>query len=318
MMPEWLEAIGLWEIAALILILLPLLLWALSWRKPEDTESKRATPTPATAGPANRPPCGAGDYYAADPATLRHDVQRYAPEQADKVTALGCLVPHDSHNFSGHVAGAVYGRLQLPQRYLMLCPNHTGTGQRMAMMSEGTWETPLGRARIDRELASELGGWFRMLREDEEAHRHEYGIEVQLPFLQVLQPEFTFVPISVSVGQYEPLVELGEALAKVVSKRMHEVLIVASSNMNHYEADTLTRWKDEKLLESILALDARGLFEGIRKYDVNMCGFASVVVLLTAARWLGAHSAELVRYATTGDITDSKHTVIGYAGVIVR
>jgi len=145
------------------------------------------------------------------------------------------------------------------------------------------------------------------------------GLMVIVHFaLQVLQPEFTFVPISVSVGQYEPLVELGEALAKVVSKRMHEVLIVASSNMNHYEADTLTRWKDEKLLESILALDARGLFEGIRKYDVNMCGFASVVVLLTAARWLGAHSAELVRYATTGDITDSKHTVIGYAGVIVR
>ncbi len=318
---EWLASLGWLEIVAVIIVLGSIFLWIFSlWPERSTPPKGQATSprVPLRVTEALRLSAAAGDFYPGDPVKLRGEVQSYVATGAEKVAALGCLVPHDSYAFSGHVMGAVYGRLKLARRFVILSPNHTGTGQRLAMLSQGAWPTPLGLARIDRELARELGGWFRLLREDPEALRSEQGVEAQLPFLQVLQPDFTFVPVSVSVGQFEPLAELGEALASVLGKRMHEVLIVASSNMNHYEAESTTRWKDEKLLEPLLALDARGLFDGVHKYDVSMCGYAAAVVMLTAAKWLGARSAELVKYGTTGDITGSHHTVVGYAGVIVR
>lgn len=275
-------------------------------------------PAPAKPGPAIRPAVRAGDFYPAEAEALRREVESYLPSGGEKIRALACLVPHDSYIFSGPVAGAVYARLQLPPRFVILCPNHAGKGQPLAIMSEGAWQTPLGEARIDRELASELYSQFRLLREDPEAHRLEHAVEVQLPFLQVMRPDFTFVPISVSVGQYDTLAQLGETLATVVGERMQQVLIVVSSDMNHYESEALTRTKDEKVIEKMLALDPQGTFEAVGKYGVSMCGSSAAIVMLTAAKWMGAQSAELVKYATTGDRTGEHDTVVGYAGVVVR
>lgn len=265
-----------------------------------------------------RHPAVAGRFYPAQPEVLLRDLRSYFAPTGEKIEAAGCVVPHAGYMYSGHVAGAVYARLVLPERFIILCPNHTGRGRPLAIMSEGAWDTPLGQTEIDHELAMDLRDAFPELSEDASAHRAEHALEVQLPFLQALRQKFKFVPIAVGMGSYEPLAELGEAIAGVIAAQDGKVLIIASSDMNHYESDAITRIKDSKAIEPILMLDPRGLFNAVVKEDISMCGYGPAVAMLTAARRLGAKSAELVKYATSGDITGDRDAVVGYAGVIVR
>src|SRR5512142_1697113 len=186
-----------------------------------------------------RPPAVAGRFYPGDPATLLDDVRKFTSAGDHKLQARGCVVPHAGYMYSGHVAGAVFAALQLPRRFLILCPNHTGAGEPLAMYRQGRWRTPLGEVAVDEELAAELQRHCDWLSDDPEAHRSEHALEVQLPFLQAMVGDFTFVPIAVGVGQYEPLAALGEAMARALAGREREVLIVASSDMNHYESDAI-------------------------------------------------------------------------------
>jgi AmmeMemoRadiSam system protein B len=264
-----------------------------------------------------RHPAVAGRFYPGDPAVLLRDVKSYVAAGGEKVSALGCVVPHAGYMYSGHVAGAVYARLKLPRRYVILCPNHTGMGEPLAIMSAGTWRTPLGEARIDQALAEELMRSYHWLAEDAAAHRSEHALEVQLPFLQALQPEFTFVPIALGTANYEVLASLGEAIATVLEAQKEQTLIIASSDMNHYESDAITRVKDGKAIERLLAMDARGLYDVVVREDISMCGFGPAVAMLSAAGRLGAKSADLVKYATSGDISGDRSAVVGYAGIVV-
>jgi MEMO1 family protein len=265
-----------------------------------------------------RHPAVAGRFYPKDRETLQKEIESYIPLKAAAAPALGCIAPHAGYMYSGSVAGAVYANIDLPQRIIVLCPNHTGKGRPLAIMSSGTWDTPLGQAPIDSSLAEALKKRFPLLTEDADAHRREHAIEVELPFLQVRRPDFTFVPIALGTGQFETLEKLGEAVAEVVQAQVESILIAASSDMNHYENDAVTRVKDHKAIEQILALDARGLFETVMREDISMCGFGPTVVMLTAAKRLGATSAELIKYATSGDVSGDREMVVGYAGVVVR
>jgi AmmeMemoRadiSam system protein B len=184
-------------------------------------------------------------------------------------------------------------------------------------MSSGEWKTPLGNARIDSDLATSLKQEFSLLTEDVEAHRAEHAAEVQLPFLQACNPNLTFVPIALGTGQFEVLEALGLAIAEVLAEIGEPVLIIASSDMNHYENDSITRVKDGKALDQILALNPRGLFDVVMKEHISMCGFGPSVVMLTATKQLGAQRARLVKYATSGDISGDRNMVVGYAGVVV-
>jgi AmmeMemoRadiSam system protein B len=268
-----------------------------------------------------RHPAVAGRFYPGDPDQLRQEANSYLSQPGSReqpqVSATGCIAPHAGYMYSGHVAGAVFARVEIPQSCLVLCPNHTGMGQALAMMSEGEWETPLGRVVIDSALAADLKRRFPALQEDSAAHRAEHATEVELPFLQLRQPKLRFVPIALGTGRFEVLEQLGLAVADVIAARKEPVLIVASSDMNHYESDTVTRAKDHRALERILVLDARGLYDVVTQQDISMCGLGPAVAMLTAARKLGARSAELVKYATSGDVSGDRDTVVGYAGVIV-
>ncbi len=264
-----------------------------------------------------RPPAVAGRFYPRDPDDLRADLRSYFPPQQETVQAFGCVVPHAGYMYSGHVAGAVYAKLDLPQRCIVMCPNHTGVGQPLAIMSEGAWETPLGRVPIDSSLAEALKRRFPSLAEDAEAHRAEHAVEVQLPFLQISNPDCTFVPIAVGTSRYEILGALGTAMADVLQVLGAPVLLIASSDMNHYENDAVTRQKDYMAIERILVMDGRGMFDAVMNANISMCGFGPTVAMLTAARRLGATGTELVRYATSGDISNERDRVVGYAGIIV-
>ena len=141
-----------------------------------------------------RHPAVAGRFYPSDPNILLSDVHSYLSPGAAPAPALGCMVPHAGYIYSGPVAGAVYAQLKIPQRIIILCPNHTGKGRPLAIMSNGVWETPLGQVPIDTSLGDALKKEFPLLTEDFEAHRSEHAIEVELPFLQVPPSRFHFRP----------------------------------------------------------------------------------------------------------------------------
>jgi len=266
-----------------------------------------------------RHPAVAGRFYPGDPDDLRAEAQSYLSQstQPAPLKAIGCIAPHAGYMYSGHVAGAVFARIEIPARCIVMCPNHTGVGRALAVMSEGGWETPLGEVPIDAELAHALKQKFPALNEDSAAHRAEHAAEVELPFLQLMQPNLRFVPIALGTSQFEVLEQLGKALAEVIAEQDDPILMVASSDMNHYESDAVTRVKDHRAIERILTLDARGLFDVVTQQGVTMCGFGPAVAMLTAARQLGAKSAELVKYATSGDVSGDREMVVGYAGVVV-
>ncbi|MGA8152047.1 MAG: AmmeMemoRadiSam system protein B [Terriglobales bacterium] len=265
-----------------------------------------------------RLPAVAGRFYPGARQVLLDEVSSYLSGAEKSQAALGCIAPHAGYMYSGSVAGAVYASLEVPPRCIILCPNHTGRGRPLAIMSQGGWETPLGTVQIDASLANTLKEQFPFLTEDADAHRSEHAIEVQLPFLQQKRAHFTFVPIALGTGHFETLENLGEALAAVLKAQGEPALIVASSDMNHYENDGITRIKDNKAIERILALDPRGLYDVVVKEQISMCGFGPAVVMLTAARHLGATSAKLIKYATSGDVSGDHNVVVGYAGMVVR
>jgi AmmeMemoRadiSam system protein B len=255
-----------------------------------------------------RHPAVAGRFYPGNPDELRAEARGYLTQGISRnqaaVRALGCIAPHAGYMYSGHVAGAVFARMEVPRSCIVLGPNHTGVGRALAIMSEGAWQTPLGDVPIYAELAERLKKRFPALQEDSAAHRAEHAAEVELPFLLLRQPELRFVPIALGTGQFEILEELGKAVADVIAAQSESVLIVASSDMNHYEPDILT-------------LDPRGLFDVVTQQDISMCGFGPAVAMLTAVRQLGAKSVELVKYATSGDISGDRDRVVGYAGMVV-
>ncbi len=269
-----------------------------------------------------RHPAVAGRFYPSDPDDLRTEVSSYLRPKNSiapvPIPAIGCIAPHAGYMYSGHVAGAVFAAIEIPRRCVVLCPNHTGQGRPLAIMSDGAWATPLGKVPIDANLATALKERFPSLREDAAAHRAEHAIEVELPFLIVREPEAAFVPIALGTTQHELLEQLGSALAEVIMAQKEPVLIVASGDMNHYESDVVTRAKDHRAIERILTLDPRGLHDVVTQQNISMCGLGPAVVMLTAARQLGAKSAELVKYATSGDVSGDRQMVVGYAGVVVR
>jgi len=264
-----------------------------------------------------RPPAVAGTFYPAAPKELARQVDAYLATGAPKIVARGCVVPHAGYMYSGHVAGAVFSSLEIPARLILLGPRHYPRGDALAILTEGSFAGPLGEAQIDSALAAELMRACPRLREDPVAHESEHSLEVQIPFLQRLAGDFRFVPVVLAIDRYPVLEELGRAVAQVVAAQTEPVLVVASSDMNHYESDAATRVKDRRAIACILELDPRGLYDTVRNESISMCGYAATVAMLVALRELGATQARLVRYATSGDINGDRARVVGYAGIVL-
>jgi MEMO1 family protein len=280
-----------------------------------------------------RPPAVAGRFYPSDPEELASQIDEFVAVPGTggtpKVAARGCVVPHAGYMYSGRVAGAVYASMEIPSRCILLGPRHYPRDEPLAILTEGSFSTPFGDAPIDSELAHKLAHAFPRLREDALAHETEHSLEVQLPFLQHLVKDFRFVPVVLGTDRYGVLEELGKAVAEVVAAEPEKVLIIASSDMNHYESDAITRAKDERAVRQILALDPRGLYDTVRNEGISMCGYAATVVMLEAVRQLrkmapgtsgftgDATEPLLVSYATSGDVNGDRDRVVGYAGIVV-
>jgi AmmeMemoRadiSam system protein B len=265
-----------------------------------------------------RLPAVAGRFYPSSPAELTALIQKYVLVDAGKpsIPVRACLVPHAGYVYSGHVAGAVLARIVLPRKMIVLGVRHYPRGEPAAILSSGAWRTPLGDARIDEELAEALKTACPLLREDSVAHSAEHSLEVQLPFLQVLAPDFTFVPVALGTVRYESLVEVGEAIGRVLEASKEDLLLLTTSDLNHYEDDATTRVKDRKAIEQLLGLNPRGLYDTCREENISMCGLGPAVAMLTALNALGAKKPELVKYATSADVSGDRSAVVGYAGMI--
>jgi AmmeMemoRadiSam system protein B len=269
---------------------------------------------------AIRPPAVAGRFYPSGRKALIGALDAFAaqevqPQLTDQ-NAVACVVPHAGYIYSGRVAASVYSRLPHRPLYVILGPNHFGWGRPLATLTSN-WLTPLGEVVVDPVFADALINTVADLADDPVAHQSEHSLEVQLPFLQYFAKDFTFVPIAIGAVSYDVLHSLGTALARLIRSDGRPILLVASSDMNHYEPDDVTRVKDHKAIERILALDPRGLAEVIDREQISMCGYAPAIAMLTAAQELGAHRGELVRYATSADAGGDPEAVVGYAGIII-
>ena len=262
-----------------------------------------------------REPAVAGQFYPSNPDHLRKSVRSYLGQAEPSLDAKGIVAPHAGYVYSGAVAGAVYGAVRLPRRFILLGPNHTGKGVALSLHPPGQWRTPLGLAGIDRELNRHLVQECGLLAEDTAAHVREHSIEVQIPFLQLLADDPSFSAICVGTADYPALETLGHALARVVKSSQEPVLLVASSDMSHYEPADVASRKDQCAIDKILNVDPQGLYRTIFEKDVSMCGFAPAVALLTACRDLGASGGRLIRYANSGDVSGDFDRVVGYAGM---
>ncbi len=267
-----------------------------------------------------RLPAVAGQFYPASPRELSSLIHRFIKEsgEPEKVRVRACLVPHAGYIYSGHVAAAVFSRIEIPKTIIVLGVRHQPYGEDLAINSHGGWRTPLGDVSVDRALALRLRAACPALQEDEVAHRREHSLEVELPFLQELQPEFTFVPVAIGGTGFADLVQVGEGVAEVIAGSEKEILIVTSSDMNHYEDEGTTRRKDQRAIECMLRLDAKGLFEVCRRERISMCGLGPAIVMLSALRKLDVEGGELVKYATSGEISGDHDAVVGYAGLIFQ
>ena len=264
-----------------------------------------------------RQPVVAGQFYPASASQLRAVIEMMVNEKAGKQEVIGLVSPHAGYPYSGPVAGAVFSRIEFKDTFIIMGPNHTGRGKPLSIMTQGTWETPLGNVKIDSELARQILDGSSYLQEDEAAHQHEHSIEVQLPFLQYFKPDIRIVPIILSFAGGEAYKEIGRDIARAVKELKREVVLVASSDMTHYEPQEVAQQKDAQAIDAILALDEDELLKRVEELDISMCGYAPAVSLISAARELGAKSAELVKYQTSGDTTGDYSAVVGYAGIII-
>jgi AmmeMemoRadiSam system protein B/AmmeMemoRadiSam system protein A len=266
----------------------------------------------------NRQPVVAGQFYPASAYQLRAMLKQMVDEEAEKQDAIGLVCPHAGYVYSGPVAGAVISRVKFKDTFIILGPNHTGRGKPLSIIAGGKWKTPLGEVEVDSELAGRLLSITNHLQEDDAAHLYEHSIEVQLPFLQYFKPDIKIVPIILSFASIDAYREIGRELARAINDTKKEAVILASSDMTHYEPHDVAVRKDRQAIDAILHLDEDELFQKVEEHHISMCGVAPVASLIVAARELGATSAELVKYQTSGDTSADYSAVVGYAGIIIK
>jgi len=276
-----------------------------------------------------RYPKNAGSWYAGTAESLRRQIEeecflhRLGPGEVPKLNEkgprkiVGLLCPHAGYMYSGPVAAYSYGALARdgkPETVVVLGPNHTGFGSAVSVMVEGVWRTPFADVPINSKVAKAIQAASKYLDVDDSAHLYEHSIELQLPFLQyVLGSGFDFVPICMMLQDFEVAVDIGRAIAKGLENI--NAVVIASSDLTHYEPQSSAEKKDTMVVEAIRRLDEKELFEVVERYSISMCGVGPTVSMIVASKILGAKNGVLLKYATSGDVTGDKSSVVGYCAM---
>ena len=268
--------------------------------------------------PTRRPPVVAGQFYPGTSTGLEKALLSLTKKDQIREKAYGAIAPHAGYIYSGMVAGEVFSRLKPRHLFVILGPNHTGRGKPFSVFNEGDWDTPLGSVEIDDEFADHLIKNSESFKKDTLAHSMEHSIEVQLPFLQHLMEGFKILPICVASADLGALKKASSELAKSLLNLKKDFTIIASSDMTHYEPHKIAKAKDMEALTAILKMDEDSLWKKVNELNITMCGIAPVVMMICAAKSLGAKTAELIDYKTSGDTSGDYSSVVGYAGVLVK
>jgi AmmeMemoRadiSam system protein B len=273
----------------------------------------------------------AGSFYSGTKAALTSEIQscfthRLGPgklpvlAQVGERKLVGLVCPHAGYMYSGPVAARSYFELASdgkPGAIVIIGPNHTGEGSGVSMMREGVWETPLGQVEVDRETATAISEGSDIIDLDDRAHFYEHSIEVQLPFLQyVLQTKFEFVPICMMMQDQATSAEVGKAVGQALKGK--DAILIASSDMTHYESADSAKRKDRLAIDAILALDDAKLQETVESHRISMCGHGPVASAIVASKILDAKTARLLGYSTSGDITGDNSAVVGYLAASIE
>jgi len=265
-----------------------------------------------------RMPAAADRFYPGDPEHLRSAMDILIPRvaEADKEEALAVVLPHAGYVYSGATAGKTISRVRVPETVLILGPNHHGRGAAVALGTED-WRMPLGTVPVDRQLAAAILHDSTVIVEDQEAHLLEHSLEVQVPFLQQVQHGLRIVPLVISQLSFSHCQTVAHELAVAIKNQEQPVLMVASTDMSHYESRQQGTQKDKLAIERILALDPQGLYATVIGQRITMCGVIPTTIVLLAALELGATKVELVRYTDSGEASGDTSQVVGYAGLII-
>jgi AmmeMemoRadiSam system protein B len=264
----------------------------------------------------------AGQFYPLKPRELRAQIELFSEKikpAESKKDVIACMLPHAGYAYSGLVAYQVVSGIKIKNNLIILGPNHTGMGEPFSIMDEGSFSLPFGSLKINTALARKLLDKARFLNVDTRAHQSEHSIEVELPLFQYLKQDYTFVPIVIASNDFKSCRELGLGIASSVKELSMEkdTLIVASSDMTHYEDEKTAREKDREAIAAIEELDEEKLWARINELDISMCGSAAAIAMLSAAKALGAKKGGLISYQTSGDTTGDRSSVVGYAGIII-
>lgn len=270
-----------------------------------------------------RLPAVAGRFYPAQADRLQSDVARHLAAGAAEPAigrVLGVMAPHAGYVYSGDIAGKVFARIDVPARVIVLCPNHTGRGARIAVATRGAFRIPGADISIDEPLARAILAELPDAEADLSAHAQEHAIEVELPFLHARRggEPLAIVPIVLGGLAEAEAIEVGRGLARAIAREAADALVVASSDMSHYLSDAEARAIDQVALAPLLDMDPGRLYRTVRERRISMCGYLPATAMLSYAKAAGARSAELVGYATSGDAFGDRDRVVGYAGVVVR
>ncbi len=265
-----------------------------------------------------RSPIASGSFYPGNREELESSLKTLMKDYPERERALGVISPHAGYVYSGRVMGSIFSRVEMPNTVVILAPNHTGRGAPFSVWPEGCWRTPLGDISTDEDLVNEILNASELFEKDKAAHQNEHSAEVILPFLQYSNPQVKIVVIVIRSGNFEDLSIVGKSIGKVLKKTEPGALVVASSDMTHYESQQSAEKKDKSAIAEIVALREEGLYRVVRELDISMCGVSPVISMMVCSKERDATKAELTRYETSGEVTGDYKQVVGYAGVIVK
>jgi hypothetical protein len=267
-----------------------------------------------------RKPVAAGQFYPSGVKELKAMIASFADKSAPKSDCYGCILPHAGYIYSGKVAVSTISGVKIKDTVVLLGPNHTGQGATFSIMPQGAWQTPLGNLEINSFLAGLFLEKSRYLEADSLAHLDEHSLEVELPILQYFRNDFKIVPIAIKSDNLAKLDAVGEELASVIIENnlKSSVILIASSDLTHYEPQKEAEVKDALAIEAILGLDEQKLKRVVQESEISICGFAPIAILIKAAKLLGAKKGQLIKYQTSGEASGDQRSVVGYAGITIN
>lgn len=276
-----------------------------------------------------RKPAVAGVFYESGTESLKRRIEwcfehelgpgDISDEMGNKRNVKGLLAPHAGYVYSGPIAAHSYYKLVedgFPETFIILCPNHTGLGSGVSTFIEGEWETPIGKVEIDSKFAEKLVSNADIIDSDSSAHLQEHSCEVQIPFLQYFSRDFKVVPVCMWMQDLETSSEVGISIKKTAEELERDIVVIASSDFTHYKPHDVAYQNDIQVLAAIKAMDEKLMMTRVGELNVTMCGYGPVASTIIASRELGAQNCDILKYATSGDITGDYSSVVGYASAV--